>query len=91
MDLTIQDKVWTKVLTNDTLTIIKDFGLKDVQVTLMSGSGTIAGTLKVGEFPSEPLPLVIGVTINLQTDFGVSPLIIDSSPTGVIHIIGTRG
>ncbi len=88
--MAVNEKIWTQVLTDDTIVIDESFGIQEVAMKLISGAGTFEGTLKLGTYPSEPIPLVINDPVTITAELGISQLTIDCSGGGVIYIIGAR-
>jgi precorrin-4 methylase len=88
--MSLSSKIFTYTLTSDTLVIQPEYGLKAVSVKLTSGTGSILGTMRVGNLSSSAIPLTVGegVTINSDEASGViQDLTIDAS-SGTILIIG---
>lgn len=81
-------KIFTKVLTGSSLTIVSDYGLRSVSVVLISGAGTIEGNLGVNGLSNDPIPLTVGqsITVGVEGNQIVDGLIVDATG-GVIHII----
>ncbi len=86
----LSEKIWTQVLTDGTIVIDESFGVQDVSMKLISGTGSFSGTLKLGSFDSVPIPLDVNDPVTITAEFGISMLTIDCSGGGVIYIIGTR-
>lgn len=86
----ITSKTWTYQLINDSITINGDFGLTILSVLLMSGDGTLSGSLTVSEIPSQPLPLVLGQPLKVSDGKQGQTLIdgITISTTGIVYIMG---
>jgi hypothetical protein len=86
---TIQSQqIGSKVLTNDTLTIVAEDGIQVVSMVLMSGNGTFTGTLTIQGVPADPIPLEKKAPITISSDGG-RPLdgVVISCPSGVVDVI----
>ncbi len=85
----ISQKIWTKEITNTSLVITEDFGLKSISILLKSGTGSIDGTLTLENgVTSDAINLVVGTPLTLS---GYTPLDgITITTTGVISIIGKQ-
>ncbi len=86
----LTEKIWTQVLTNSVIVIDDSFGIQEVAMKLISGTGTFSGTLKLGTYESTPIPLSVNDSVSITAELGISSLTIDCSGGGVIHIIATR-
>lgn len=88
--MSLSSKIFTYSLSNNTLEIVSDYGLKAVSVKLTSGSATIAGTMKVGSLSSVPISLTLneGVTINSDEASGVLQDLTIDATSGTVLIIG---
>jgi len=71
------------------MVVDENFSLTTISVKLISGVGTIKGSVAVPIFGSGLLDLVIGepVTINTKTNSILTGITIDSSNGGVIQIV----
>ena len=81
-------RVFTKVVSASTLTIIADYGLRSVSIVLVSGAGKVTGNLRVNGLTNDPLPLTVGqsVTFGVEGNQILDGLLIDATG-GVIHVI----
>jgi hypothetical protein len=85
-------KIFTKVLSSETITFTADMGISSVSIILVSGVGTFSGDLNVSYFTSEPIDLVINQAVDISSDSGL-PLdnfTIDSTGGGVVNIIARQ-
>ncbi len=82
----MEHKLWTKILTNESLVVDDSLGLSQISIILISGAGTFTGTLKAGTFNSESLPLIVQNPVTSP----IAPMVIDCSGGGVIHVLGYR-
>ena len=83
-------KIWTKSITNSTLTIDGNYGLTVLSIVLQSGSGTVSGNLMtINVVNSTPLNLTVGQAITINTGTSSSLLTgITITTTGTVAIIG---
>ena len=83
-------KIWTKSITNSTLTIDGNYGLTVLSIVLQSGSGTVSGNLMtINGVNSTPLNLTVGQAITINTGTSSSLLTgITITTTGTVAIIG---
>ncbi len=86
----LDEKIWTRVLTNGAIVIDSSFGLQTVSMKLVSGVGEFSGTLTVGTYPSTPIPLQVNDSVTVSSELGISALTINCAGGGVIYIIGAR-
>jgi hypothetical protein len=86
---TLTDNVGTFVLTNSSLTIAESMGVRSISVLLVSGAATVKGSMKLGALDSNPIPLEVGVPLNISFDFAIDGYIIDAA-AGVVKIITGR-
>ena len=85
-------KIFTTVLTNDSITLNADMAIKSISIILISGSGFFIGSLDVGDLPSTSIPLVVSSPVGISSGSGypLEGLTIDCSSGGVINIIGRQ-
>lgn len=85
-------KVFTQILTDETLLISPDMGFNAISIVLLSGVGNFIGGLVVGAMPSEQIDLVIGepVTISVNEPNVIDDVRIDCSVGGTIKLIGRQ-
>jgi hypothetical protein len=81
-------KFWTFTLVEDTITITNDFGITDLSIELVSGDGTIQGTLICNEIEPTEIELKIGDPVLISTNSLaiISEIVITTN--GVINLIG---
>jgi hypothetical protein len=85
----ISQKIWTNELTNSTLVITEDFGLKSISILLKSGTGSVEGGLILENgVTSTPINLVVGTPLTLSGFTSLDGITIIT--TGVISIIGKQ-
>ena len=84
--MALTETVGTFTLTSDSITIINEWGVRNISLLLVSGTVTYTGTMKLGGTSSNALALVAGTPLNLTFDFPIDGLIIDAS-AGVVTII----
>ncbi len=79
---------WTYKLINNTLIVNTDFGLTTLSLVLVSGTGSVQGTLVCNGIASSSIELEVGIPILIAT--GSLSLIDDWTiiTTGTINIIG---
>lgn len=64
----VKGRVFTKELTNDTLTIVRDYGIKKISVfNNTEVVGTVRGDLSIGGFDSDALNVEKEVGITIET------------------------
>lgn len=80
--------IFTRTLTNETLTINENFGITVVAMKLLSGVATYKGTKSLGAFTSQPTNLTTneGVTVSSDSSRYIDEFIIDAS-AGVVEVI----
>jgi cAMP phosphodiesterase len=86
---TIVKKIWTQTLTASSITIDSSYGLVELSIVLLNGTGSVLGTGFAGPISSAPVTLSIGVGLNLGS--GSSNALIDGltiTTTGVIALVG---
>jgi hypothetical protein len=86
---TIVKKIWTQTLTASTITIDQTYGLTEVSLLLISGTGSVTGTGFAGSISSSPISLPVGVGFNIGS--GSSNALLDGvtiTTTGVIALVG---
>lgn len=83
-----KQNLFTYVLTNDTLTVIEEYGITAIALKLTAGAGSYSGTKKLGTLSSAAIPLVVdeAVTLTSEQSKYIDELIIDGS-AGTIEII----
>jgi len=88
--MAVVSKGWTYSLNAGSISINQALGLTNVSVYAESGDVTITGSLQVGSYPSAPIVVPEGITVNLN-DKGNSTNILDGytiSTAGVAVLIG---
>lgn len=86
---TIVKKIWTQTLTASSITIDSTYGLVELSIVLLNGTGSVLGTGFAGSISSAPVTLSIGVGLNLGS--GSSNALIDGltiTTTGDIALVG---
>jgi hypothetical protein len=85
-------QIWTKVLTNNSITFNPEMGVTSVSIVLISGAGFFQGSLFVPDYVSTAVPLVVGSPVTISSDSGLplDGLIIDCSSGGVINLIARQ-
>jgi len=83
-----KQKLFTYVLTANTLSIIESYGLTAIALKLTAGAGSYLGTKSIGAINSSAIPLVVNepVTLSSEQSKYIDELLIDAS-AGVIEII----
>jgi hypothetical protein len=84
----LDKQFWTYKLSNDTLMFNGDFGLSALSFTLLSGTGSVKGTLVANGYASTSIILKIGQPLLISTD--TSSLIgdLEITTTGDLNLIG---
>ena len=82
--------IWTYELLDSTITINSDFNFTRLSFILVSGSGSYTGGLTANAIPSTPCNLLLGQSVELDiSSFSIiDSITLDTTPGGVIHIIG---
>ena len=83
-----KQKLFTYVLTSNTLNIVESYGLTAIALKLTAGAGSYLGTKSLGAINSIAIPLIVNEAVTLtseQTKY-IDELLIDAS-AGVIEII----
>ncbi len=83
-------KVWTKNLTSGTLTILESFGLSIISIVLISGTGSIKGSLSVAGQDSDVVALTVGVPITISAPGNYLLDGIDITASGAVQIIASK-
>jgi hypothetical protein len=83
-----KQKLFTYVLTANTLSIIESYGLTAIALKLTAGAGSYLGTKSIGTINSSAIPLVVNEAVTLSSEQSkyIDELLIDAS-AGVIEII----
>lgn len=84
------DNVGTFILTNESITIIKEWGVTKVAIKMISGVGNYSGTMKLGNRSSVPIPLVVNDPVVWADDDVIDGLTIDCTGVGVIDLLTRR-
>lgn len=85
-------KIYTNVLSTDVFVFTKDMGILGISVCLVSGVGTISGTLSIGLNTSTPIDLIVGQAITITSDSGnpLEEITVDCTGGGVINILARQ-
>lgn len=85
-------KIYTQVLSTDVFVFTQDMGILGISVNLVSGIGTISGTLSIGLNTSVPIDLIVGQAITITSDSGnpLQDITIDCTGGGVINILARQ-
>jgi hypothetical protein len=84
----VTKKIWTQTLVNGTIVIDSNYGLSEISVLLLNGTGDLLGNALVNGLPSVSFPLVIGVGVSISTG---SNSLLDSitiTTTGTVALMG---
>ena len=81
-----KDTVFTYILTNSTLTITSNMGIRQISMSLLSGSATYCGTKNLNGTASVPIALLDGEFPNFANDYAIDGLTIDAG-SGSVKII----
>jgi hypothetical protein len=84
----VTKKIWTQTIVNTTLVIDSSFGLSEISILLLNGTGAVLGDAIVNGLPSNSFPLVVGVGVGISTG---SNSILDSitiTTTGTVALMG---
>lgn len=83
------DNIFTYVLTNDTLLIKAEYGVRSVAMKLVSGAASFSGTMKLGTLSSGSIPLVVNDPVTVSDDNNIDGFTIDAS-AGSVQIIARK-
>jgi hypothetical protein len=61
-----KQKLFTYVLTNDTLTILEEYGVTAIALKLTAGAGSYLGTKNLGSIASASIALVLNESVTLS-------------------------
>jgi hypothetical protein len=81
-------RFWTYSLVGTDIDITTDFGITDLSIELISGTGRIVGSMTCNGFPSQSIDLTIGDPVLISTD---NLSLIDGlsiTTSGTINLIG---
>ncbi len=81
----IVDNVGTYILTGETITIVKEWGIRSISFNWISGTVTVTGIVNLGARASEPIPLGVK-PLNLGFDFSIDGLTINAM-AGVVQVV----
>lgn len=84
----VTKKIWTQTLVNGTIVIDSTYGLSEISILLLNGTGDLLGNALVNGLPSVSFPLVVGVGVSISTG---SNSILDSitiTTTGTVALLG---
>lgn len=86
--MALTETVGTFTLASNIITIINEWGVRNISLLLVSGTVTYTGTMKLGATLPNALTLVSGTPLNLTFDFPIDGLVIDASAGEVTIITG---
>ena len=86
----ISENIGTFTLSNQTVTIIREFSVSNISMLLVSGIVTVTGIMNLGAIASSPITLEAGTPLNLGSisNFPIDGLTIDASGGTVTIITG---
>lgn len=85
----IKENVGTFVLNGETITLIAEWGVRNISVLWVSGVVTVKGTMKLGSRVDDPIPLGSGSPpLNIGFDFSIDGLEINCSAGSAIVVTG---
>ena len=82
-----QISFWTYVLNNSSITLDSSFGLKNISIELISGTGTFTGQMFAGGISSIPVSLYVNKPVNFTTNSINTIAGLTITTTGVVNII----
>ena len=82
-----KENVGTFVLTAKKITIIEDWGVRNISLLLQSGTVTVKGTMKLGAMDDDIITIG-SAPLNISFDFPIDGLEIDASSGAVLMITG---
>ncbi len=87
----MSENIFSYVLTNGSITIVKEWGVRAICVKLISGAGSVLGSMKLGALSSAAVPLVVNdpVTISVDESNYIDGLTIEAA-AGVINIFARK-
>jgi len=83
------DNIFTYVLTNETLLIKSEYGVRSIAMKLVSGNASFYGTMKLGSLSSGSIPLVVNDSVTVSDDNNIDGLTIDAT-AGSVQIIARK-
>ena len=83
------DNIFTYTLTNGTLILLAEFGVRSIAMKLISGAATFEGTMKLGILDSTPIPLVVNDPVSISDDNNIDGFKIVAT-SGVVQIIARK-
>jgi len=87
--MNIKENVGTFLLNAETITIIKEWGVRNISVLCISGTITVKGVMKLGARVSDTITL--GITsppLNVSFDFPIDGYTIDTTSGQALVITG---
>lgn len=84
------DNIFTYVLTNASITLQADWGVRAIAMKLSAGAGSFIGSAKLGTTSSTAISLVVDEPITIADDNYIDGLTIDCSGGGTIELIARR-
>lgn len=87
--MTNKENVGTFTLSATSVTILEEFGVRNVSVKLVSGTVTVVGTQKLGALSSTPIVVTAENPINISFGFPIDGYTIDATG-GVAQVITGR-
>jgi len=77
----------TFILSSELITIIQDWGVRNVSLLLVSGTVTVKGTMKLGARDDDAITLG-SVPLNISFDTAIDGLTIDALGGSVLLVTG---
>lgn len=84
------DNIFTTILTDDSITLLAEWGVRSIAMRLTSGAGSFQGSATLGTIASSAIPLEENEPVTISDDNYIAGLKIDCSGGGVIEIIARR-
>ena len=86
----ISENIGTFTLSGDSVTIIREYGVSNISMLLVSGTVTVTGIMSLGTMNSSPITLVADKPLNLGSisNFPIDGLTIDATGGSVTIITG---
>ena len=85
----VQKPIWTTTLVNGTLVIDASYGLTEISLVLISGTGSVLGNATlINGLPSVSFPLAVGIGVGIGTGQNALLDSVTINTTGTVAIIG---
>lgn len=83
-----KENVGTFLLSGEEITIIEQWGVRNISLLLLSGTVTVKGSMKLGTRADDIIILQSGVPLNISFDFPIDGYTIDASIGSTLMVTG---